>query len=248
MSPLSSIQLILKKAVEYLREKNFVQTVAQTEGDSLKQIYLFSKTSHPDVTHIPILNTNFLKPNINFENYDAIVLTSKQAVTALDNISDQWKKIPALSIASKTEDMVRSAGGTLLDRGDGYGDTLDDIIATKYASLRWLYPRPKIVASNFKERVKERGIVMDDVVVYETSCNEICKETALPEDAILIFTSPFTIECFMKFYKFKNSYRVIAIGKTTASSLPKTVNYVMPDTPNVDACVSLAVKLLEAQK
>ena len=212
----------------------------------MKQIYLFSKTSHADVTHIPILNTNFLKPNINFENYDAIVLTSKQAVTALDNISDQWKKIPALSIASKTEEMVKSSGGTLLDRGNGYGDTLDDIIASKYATLRWLYPRPKVVASNFKERVKERGIVMDDVIVYETSCNENCSQTQLPEDAILIFTSPFTIECFMKFYKFKNSYRVIAIGKTTASSLPEIVNYVMPDTPNVDACVSLAVKLLQA--
>ena len=210
---------------------------------NIKQtIYLFSKTSHPDVTHIPILNTNFLQPDIDFENYDAIVLTSKQAVTALDNISPKWKSIPALSIASKTEEMVKSAGGTLLDRGNGYGDTLDDIIATKYATLRWLYPRPKVVASNFKDRVKARGITMDDVIVYETSCNDNCSETKLPEDAILIFTSPFTIECFTKFYKFKETYQVIAIGKTTASALAKTVNYTMPNTPNVDACVSLAKK------
>ena len=187
----------------------------------MKNIYLFSKTSHPDVTHIPILNTTFLQPDIDFENYDAIVLTSKQAVTALDKISPKWKSIPALTIASKTEEMVRNAGGTLLDRGDGYGDTLDDIIASKYASLRWLYPRPKVVASNFKERVKSRGIDIDDVLVYETSCNNKCSETVLPEDAILIFTSPFTIECFMKFYQFKNSYRVIAIGKTTASAYLK---------------------------
>ena len=236
----------MKQTTKDLFKKELRPNIITTEGTPLKNIFLFSKTSHPDVTHIPILNTNFLKPNINFKNYDAIVLTSKQAVTALDNISDQWKKIPALSIASKTEEMVKKAGGTLLDRGNGYGDTLDDIITSKYATLRWLYPRPKVVASNFKERVKERGIVMDDVIVYETSCNENCSQTQLPEDAILIFTSPFTIECFMKFYKFKNSYRVIAIGKTTASSLPKTVNYVMPDTPNVDACVSLAVKLLQA--
>jgi uroporphyrinogen-III synthase len=212
----------------------------------LKNIFLFSKTSHPDVTHIPILNTNFLQPEIDFENYDAIVLTSKQAVTALENISPKWKSIPALSIASKTEEMVKSAGGTLLDRGNGYGDTLDDIIATKYARLRWLYPRPKVVASNFKERVIARGITMDDVVIYETSCNTSCSEIALEEDAILIFTSPFTIECFLKFYKFKSSYQVIAIGKTTASALPRSIDFVMPDTPNVDACVSLAKKLLEA--
>ncbi len=206
-------------------------------------IFLFSKTSHPDVTHVPVLNTLFLQPTINFDDYDAIVLTSKQAVTALDKISPKWKSVPALSIASKTEDMVRESGGKLLDRGNGYGDSLDDIIVKKYADMRWLYPRPKIVASNFKERVKERGIVMDDVIVYETSCNPSCKDIELPEDAILIFTSPFTIECFLEFYEFKEEYQVIAIGKTTAKALPSEIKYLMPETPNVDACVALAEQL-----
>ena len=192
-----------------------------------------------------MLNTLFLQPAINFDDYDAIVLTSKQAVTALDNISPKWKSVPALSIASKTEEMVRDAGGILLDRGNGYGDSLDDIIVKKYADLRWLYPRPKIVASNFKERVKERGIVMDDVVVYETSCNQSCNDIELPENATLIFTSPFTIECFLEFYDFKDEYNVIAIGKTTAKALPVGVEYTMPDTPNVDACVALAEQLQE---
>ena len=206
----------------------------------MKNIYLFSKTTHPDVTHIPILNTLFLQPKINFNNYDAIVLTSKQAVTALEQISPEWKKVPALSIASKTEAMVRDAGGLLLERGDGYGDSLDEIIVNKYATYRWLYPRPKIVASNFKDRVKERGVAIDDVVVYETSCNDACQNIDLPDDATLIFTSPFTIECFLKFYTFKSSYKVVAIGKTTARALPKEVDYVMPTTPNVDACVTSA--------
>jgi len=206
----------------------------------LNQIYLFSKTSHPDVIHIPVLNTTFLQPKIEFNNYDAIVLTSKQAVTALEKISPEWRKIPALSIASKTEEMVREAGGTLLDRGDGYGDTLDDIIANRYASYRWLYPRPKVVASNFKERVTARGIAIDDVVVYETSCNDACHNMTLPEDAVIIFTSPFTIECFEKYYTFKPTYKIIAIGKTTAKALPENINYMMPETPNVNACVALA--------
>lgn len=209
----------------------------------MKNIFLFSKTSHPDVTHIPILNTLFLQPVINFDDYDAIVLTSKQAVTALEKISPKWKKVPALSIASKTEEMVRSAGGTLLDRGNGYGDSLDDIIVKKYADLRWLYPRPKVVASNFKERVKERGVVMDDAIVYETSCNQACQDIELPDNAVLIFTSPFTIECFLELYEFNTHYQVVAIGTTTAKALPKDVVYVMPDRPNVDACVKLAITL-----
>ncbi len=206
-------------------------------------IFLFSKTSHPDVTHIPILDTVFFQPDINFNNYDAIVLTSKLAVTALEKISPDWKKIPVLSIASKTEKMVKDAGGTLLERGSGYGDSLDNIIVQKYASLRWLYPRPKVVASDFKERVKAQGITMDEIIVYETLCNQACRDIDLPDKAILIFTSPFTIACFLEFYKFKSGFEVIAIGTTTAKSLPEEVAYMMPETPNVEACVALAKRL-----
>jgi len=207
-------------------------------------IYLFSKTPHSEVTYVPILDTLFLQPRIDFSAYDAIVLTSKQAVTALDMISEDWKKIPALTIAEKTAEMVLSSGGILLDKGDGYGDSLDDIIAQKYSQMRWLYPRPKVVASNFKERVKARGIEMDDLVVYETSCNKSCQSVTLRDDAILIFTSPFTIACFLKLFEFKSSYEVIAIGATTAAALPEGVAYLMPKTPNVDACVTLAKKRL----
>lgn len=206
-------------------------------------IFLFSKTTHSDVIHIPILSTLYLQPTVNFDDYDAIVLTSKQAVTALEKISAKWKKIPALSIASKTEEMVRDAGGTLLERGNGYGDSLDDIIVKKYADKRWLYPRPKVVASNFKERVIEAGVDMDDIVVYETSCNRSCGEIVLPDDAVLIFTSPFTIGCFLELFAFKPTHRIVVIGTTTAKALPGEVEYLLPEVPNVDACVALAKRL-----
>lgn len=213
--------------------------------DSKNAIFLFSKTSHPDVTHIPILATRFFQPEIDFSAYDAIVLTSKQAVTALEKISLEWKMLPALCVASKTAETVEKAGGKLLEAGDGYGDSLTDIIMDNYASYRWLYPRPAVVASDFKERVKRAGVRMDDVIVYETSCNQACRDITLPEGAILVFTSPFTIACFMEFFTFKSSYRVVVIGKTTAKALPKNIKYQMPDLPTVDASVLLAKKLLQ---
>ncbi len=214
-------------------------------NDIKSSIFLFSKTSHPDVTHIPVLATHFFQPKIDFRQYDAIVLTSKQAVTALEKISSDWKAVPALSVASKTAEMVEKAGGKLLETGDGYGDSLADIIMNNYASYRWLYPRPAVVASDFKERVKRAGVRMDDIIVYETSCNRACRDIKLPDGAILVFTSPFTIACFMEFFTFKSSYKVVVIGKTTAKALPKNIKYQMPDVPTVDASVLLAKKLLQ---
>lgn len=206
-------------------------------------IFLFSKTAYPDVTHVPILDTIFLQPNIDFTQYDAIVLTSKQAITALEKISPEWRALPALSVAPKTEQMVKDAGGRLLGHGNGYGDSLERIIVGKYASLRWLYPRPKVVASDFKERVKAHGVTLDDIIVYETLCNSGCAGIVLPDSAILIFTSPFTIACFLEFYAFRPDFQVVVIGTTTAKALPEEVEYVMPETPDIESCVTLAQRL-----
>lgn len=206
-------------------------------------IFLFSKTSHPDVAHIPVLETHFFQPDIDFSRYDAIVLTSKQAVTALEKISPKWKELPALTVSGKTADMVTEANGRLLETGDGYGDSLSEIIINRYGSYRWLYPRPKVVASDFKERVATAGVQIEDIVVYETSCNRACRELRLPDDAVLIFTSPMTIACFLEFFIFDSSHKVVVIGKTTAKALPDHVKYRMPEEPTVEASVQLAQTL-----
>lgn len=206
-------------------------------------IFLFSKTPHPDVTHIPVLETHFLQPHIDYSRYDAIVLTSKQAVTALEKISPEWKTLPVLTVAAKTAEMVRNAKGRLLETGEGYGDSLSEIIIHKYGSYRWLYPRPNIVASDFKDRVANAGVIIDDHVVYETICNKACQKLNLPDDAVLVFTSPMTIVCFLKFFTFKAGHKVVVIGKTTAKALPRHLKYCMPEEPSVEASVQLAQTL-----
>ncbi len=206
-------------------------------------IFLFSKTPQSGVTHVPILDTIFFQPEIDFSRYDAIVLTSKQAVAALEKISPSWRYVPVLSVSSKTAETVRKCGGKLLETGAGYGDSLAEIIIKKYASYRWLYPRPRVAASDFKASVVKAGVKMDDAIVYETSCNEECQNMGLPDNATLIFTSPSSVACFLEFFELKTSYKVVVIGKTTAKALPQQTKYCMPDEATVDAAVLLAQKL-----
>jgi hypothetical protein len=47
----------------------------------------------------------------------------------------------------------------------------------------------------------------------------------------------------MKHYRFLPTHRVVALGTTTASSLPEVVNALIPDRPSVDEAVELAKKL-----
>jgi len=204
------------------------------------KIYLFSKTAHPDVHYIPILSTEFFQPDIDFSQYDAIVLTSKQAVPALNKISSGWKEVPLLTIAEKTAEEARKAGATVMLSGDGYGDSLAEIIINGFSDKKWLYPRPEIVASDFGQKVRDAGVQMDEAVVYKTTCNQDTAGLVIEDDAMLIFTSPFTIECFLKYYQFKPTQKVVAIGRTTAAALPKDIKYHMPEKPTVENSVLLA--------
>jgi len=60
---------------------------------------------------------------------------------------------------------------------------------------------------------------------------------------VLIFTSPFTIACFLESYAFKPTHTVIAIGKTTRASLPDGLQVYMPEKTSVESCVDLALEL-----
>ena len=210
----------------------------------MARIYLFSKTPHHEVVHIPILDTTFFCPTIDFDRYDAIVITSKVAIEALERISPKWREKKILSIASATQQLAKAYGVELLQRADGYGDSLYSVIIERYSHLKWLYPRPKRVASDFFKRVVASGVSMDDIEVYETTCNSDAAHLEIDSDDILIFTSPFTIECFLSYYTFAPKQKVVAIGRTTAKALPSHIEVTLSDTPTINSCVTAAKSLL----
>ena len=90
--------------------------------------------------------------------------------------------------------------------------------------------------------LKDNKINLDEVVAYETSCKET--NIDLEEDSIFIFTSPSSVECFFKQYNWKDSYKAVVIGKTTADYLPKNVDFIMSSETSVDECVNLAKQFL----
>jgi len=207
------------------------------------EVYLFSKTANSEVNYIPILDTEFYTKEIDFDLFDAIVITSKVAITALENISPKWRSKKVLSIAKMSEELASKYGVELLGRGDGYGDSLLDIIVNNYKELRWLYPRPEVVASDFFVQAQKEGVNIKDEVVYKSTCNSECSSLTLYKEDILIFTSPFTIECFMKFYTFFEGQKVVSIGSTTSKALPSNVEIYMPEDTTVSECVTLAKRI-----
>jgi len=94
-----------------------------------KNIYLFSTSSHPDAIHINSLDITFLKPEIDFSQYDSFIITSKQASKALLQYkAEEYKDTKALCISNATAKSYEALGRDVLAVGSGYGDNLYSII------------------------------------------------------------------------------------------------------------------------
>ena len=210
----------------------------------LKQIYLFSISSHPNATSINSLAIKFLKPSIDFSKYDYLIVTSKQTSESLKQYETQEyieKKALCVSVASAAS--FESLGGSVLDIGGGYGDNLVDKIKSYPKDTKWLYLRAKVVASDFVEVCKNDGFSIDEEIVYESDCSQDILDVEVEDESLLIFTSPSSLNCFLKTHEISKKSKVIVIGKTTAKAVPKNIEYILSSETTIDSCMEIASNL-----
>ena len=188
-----------------------------------------------------MIKINFLNFEIDYLNFDYILFTSKNSVKAVDNYSDEWKKLPAICIGKATAKEVTKRGGSVdFISPKFYGDELAKEIVKKYKKSKLLFPRAKKVLSSIVEILKTNGFEVEEVIVYETTCQK--KDIKLDEKAIVIFTSPSTIKCFLKSYSYNDIYKAIAIGEKTASFYEG--NIIISDEQTIKRCIKIAKSMV----
>ena len=209
-----------------------------------RPIYLFSISSHPDAINVNSLHVDFLKADIEFSKYDYLIITSKQASQALKQYEDEaYMSKPALCISKQTALSYEEIGGKVLDIGSGYGDDLVSKIKEYSKETKWLYLRAKVVASDFVEICKGDGYDIEESIVYSSDCSKEILHVDIKEKAVLIFTSPSSLNCFLKTHTIDSTTDVIVIGKSTASSLPNGIKYKISENTSIESCMKLACTL-----
>lgn len=207
-----------------------------------KQIYLFATSKSPHAKSIKSLEVKFLKPAIDFSKYDYFIITSKQTVKALEQYDKKdFINIPALCVSVKTAAAYEKFGGKILAIGDGYGDNLVKNIKDFSKDTKWLYLRAELIASDFVQRSKNDGYCIDEEILYVSECSKEILDVRVNDDSTLIFTSPSSIECFLKNNTINPDSKIIVIGKTTADSLPAGVEYLISEKTSIDSCIELAL-------
>ncbi len=208
-----------------------------------RPLYLLSKTPFEGVEHIPVITIEFLHVSLNIKQYDALIITSKQALEALEKYNPEYKDIPIIAISKPSADKARSMGAKLLHVGEGYGKDLYKIIQKEYADLKLCYARAEIIVTDFASTLRDEGVSIDDPIVYKTTCNENLGLLNLEKNAVLVFTSPSSVVCYMKNNDFYKDQKIVVIGTTTQKALPLHVKSYISQIPTVEACIKLAKSL-----
>jgi len=209
-----------------------------------RMIYLLSPTPRADTVSLPMIRFKTVADHIDFSQCDTLMFTSKQAVVTADKIDKRWKEYPCIAIGGATKQQIESLGGEVIYHPKSfYGEALSQDIENYFSEKKILYLRPREISFDSKGFLEKAGIDLQEQVIYETGCISYEKREKPVENAVIIFTSPSTIHCFLKNFKWDKSYTAVVIGKATKVHLPKNARYVVADEPLISACIEKA-KLL----
>jgi uroporphyrinogen-III synthase len=207
-------------------------------------IYLLSNTNYEGVNNLPQIKINYLKTDIDFSAYEALIFTSKNSARAIQTDVEKWSKIPSYAIGEGTAQVLKELGTNLVyTSSNSYGDEFAKEIVHFLRGKNTLFLRGKKVLSNIENILKNDGVLLSSKIVYETTCKEKNLDIEFEDKSIFIFTSPSTVECFFKNYDWNESFRAVCIGKITASTLPLHVEKIISPSRSIKSSINLAKSL-----
>jgi len=213
----------------------------------MRLIYLTSPKKMRGAIPLPMIHFNLVADRIDYQGCDTLVFTSKQAVISAEAIDPAWKKYPAVAIGPATAKQIEALEGTVLHQpADFYGSELADDMIRLFRERKLLYLRPRKVSFDSRGHLAAAGIELKEQILYETDCRRYDETGKPPSHAIIVFTSPSTIHCFLENFSWDETYTAVVIGRATLEHLPEGCDYRIAEEPTIAACLD-AAKLLQAE-
>ena len=204
-------------------------------------IYLTSPLSKEGVVPLPMIRFEIVADRIDYQGCDTLMFTSKQAVVSAEAIDPGWKALPAVAIGPATAAQIRKLGGEVLHQPrEFYGKNLAEDLIKLFRERRLLYLRPEKISFDSRGFLAKAGIELREQVIYRTACRSYRSGEAPPPGAVIVFTSPSTIHCFLENFGWRPDYKAVVIGRATREHLPEDCEHAVADRPSIDACLEKA--------
>jgi len=205
-------------------------------------IYLCSPKKFEGAISIPMIKFNLIKDSLDLSSFDTLLFSSKQAVKFTNMLNKEWVDKKILAVGPATKEMAIKLGAKdIYYPKDYYGKELAKDILKEFKDRKILYIRPKVISFDSKTYLSQYGIDIQEEIIYETTCNN--QKFDIQKNAIIVFTSPSTIDCFFKNYKWDKSYKAVVIGKTTLKNLPSNIKAYVANEPSIASCVEKAKEI-----
>jgi len=209
----------------------------------VNKIYLCSPKKYKGTISLPMIEFEKTADKLDLSWCNTILFSSKQAVIFANELNSEWKSKKIVAVGPATKDMAIKLGAKdVYYPKEYYGEVLAKDILEFFSDRKILYIRPEVVSFDSYNYLKKEGIAIKEAIVYKTKCKSY-KNRELEENSTIIFTSPSTIKCFFKSFKWDNSYKAVVIGKATLSHLPKEIEVYVAKEPTIASCVEKAIEI-----
>ncbi|CAA6815058.1 MAG: Unknown protein [uncultured Campylobacterales bacterium] len=203
-------------------------------------IYTLNDKQYEGATSLDLMRIEYLHFDVDFSRYDAIVITSRNALKALLN---KYKipshiKIYAIGKNSAKEkqriDFVATSNNA--------NDFAEELVV-HLKNKKVLYPRAKIVSSDMAGILRLSNIQIDELIVYE-NIKQVPKIKKLGANSIIIFSASSLVNYFFEYYEWGSSYTAISIGKMTSKELNKYIpNFIESKKTDINYCIKMGISL-----
>jgi len=224
--------------------KKYCSRILEKIKNSNKNIYLLNNEKVKWAKNIPLFKIIHIKKEINLDDYDALIFTSKNAVHAIEAMNKDWKKLPAYVMSEQTAKLIKDFNAKLaFISKEKHGNEFAHELLSLLKGKKVLYLRGKEVVSDLIDIFAKNGIDCRDEIIYENKFNQDIKKRKIPKNSKIIFTSPSTVKYFLQVFSWDESYTAISIGKTTAQYFPNYIEPVLAEDTSFQACINKALSI-----
>ena len=228
----------------FLKIKRYIVSFFENIKNSSLNIYVLNDKKVKWAKNLPVIKIETIKVEFDFSKYDAIIFTSKNAIHSLNSYNKEWITKPVYAIAPQTAKVASNLGAKIkFVSKEKHGDEFAEELVPLLKNKKVLYIRGSKVVTNLVESLNSNGAICDEAIVYQTVCVEFKKRIKLPKNSVIIFSSPSTIECFLKNAQWDESYKAVSIGHTTEKYFPSYITPYVSETTSLDSCVKKAIEL-----
>lgn len=207
-------------------------------------IYLVSNTDFKDdeVKKISLLKIKYFKFSPDFSAFDTIIISSKNSIGALKFNGFKDFDIPVFAISKASAQTAMDFGFVnVVNFGANSATYFSDMLAKRPDLGHGIYLRGEDIAFDLALNLKDKGVKISELICYKNEPNQSEIFQAPKPKSVIIFASSLNFKSFFKKFGWSNSWRAVAIGKSTALALKEHgISFKIPQNPSLKECISLA--------